>query len=69
MDFIRRLVAALGGVAVLVAVASAAVAPDARAAITPDYRHALQVVADLRAYPPEVPLVSCSAGRPSARPR
>ena len=62
MDFIRRLVAALGGVAVLVAVASAAVAPDARAAITPDYRHALQVVADLREYPPEVPLVILLGG-------
>ena len=64
MEFIRRLAAALGAVAVLVAVASAAGggAPEARAAITPDYRHALQVVADLRKYPPEVPLVVLLGG-------
>jgi hypothetical protein len=62
VDFIRRLAAVLGGVAVLAAATSAAGAPDARAAITPDYRHALQVVADLRTYPPEVPLVVLLGG-------
>jgi hypothetical protein len=64
VDFIRRLVAVLGGVAVLLAVASAAGdgPAEARAAITPDYRHALQVVADLRTYPPEVPLVVLLGG-------
>ena len=63
MEFIRRLAAALGAVAVLVAVATAAGggAPEARAAIAPDYRHALQVVADLRKYP------RGTAGRPARR--
>ena len=64
MDFKRRLAAALGGVVVLVAAATVAGggAPSARAEITPDYRHALQVVADLRAYPPQVPLVVLLGG-------
>ena len=64
MDFLRRLAAVLGGVAVLVGVVVAAAggASSARAEITPDYRHALQIVADLRAFPPEVPLVVLLGG-------
>ena len=64
MDFLRRLAAVLGGVAVLVGVVVAAGggASSARAEITPDYRHALQIVADLRAFPPEVPLVVLLGG-------
>lgn len=64
MDFLRRLAAVLGGVAVLVGVVVVAAggASSARAEITPDYRHALQIVADLRAFPPEVPLVVLLGG-------
>ncbi len=68
MDFLRRLVAAPGGAAVFAAVFVAVVtaigggAPSARAEITPDYRHALQVVADLSAFPPKVPLVVLLGG-------
>ena len=64
MDFLRRLGAILGGVAVLVAVVTVAGggAPGAGAETSPDYRHALQVVADLRAFPPQVPLVVLLGG-------
>lgn len=64
MDFLRRLGAILGGVAVLVAVVTVAGGgtPSAGAETSPDYRHALQVVADLRAFPPQVPLVVLLGG-------
>jgi hypothetical protein len=64
VDFLRRLAAVLGGVAVLVAVVTVAGGgvPKAGAETTPDYRRALQVIADLRAFPPEVPLVVLLGG-------
>lgn len=64
MDFQRRLAGALGSVAVIMAVVAAigGGAASARAEITPDYRHALQVVADLGAFPPKVPLVVLLGG-------
>jgi len=59
----RRLAAVLAGVTVLAAVvATLGGATRARAEATPDYRHALQVVADLQQYPPDVPLVVLLGG-------
>jgi hypothetical protein len=64
VDFLRRLGAVLCGVAVLVTAVTVAGggAPIAGAEISPDYRHALQIVADLRAFPPQVPLVVLLGG-------
>jgi hypothetical protein len=61
LDLSRRIVVVLAGAVVLV-VALAGGAPAARAVDTEEYLRALQTVADLRAYPPEVPLVIMLGG-------
>ncbi len=67
MNALPRIVALLGGVALLVAaVVAGGGASNAGATTTPDYRRALQIVADLRAYPPTDPLI-CMLGGSSAR--
>ena len=67
MNALPRVVALLGGVALLVtAVVAGGGASNAGATTTPDYRRALQIVADLRAYPPTDPLI-CMLGGSSAR--
>jgi hypothetical protein len=67
MELKRRLAVMLG-VAVLAAVAMALTggAAGARSADTDEYLRSLQTMADLQAYPPDVPLV-CMLGGSSAR--